>query len=580
MTQCVWGDTQQALSLIPKDRKQQMLDIINVINYCRTFKECNRFGARVPVQINWNLTLLNSLLTSYNDKDVVQWLTFGWPLGRDNSFPQPQWALKNHLPAIQQPQAVEKYLRKEIELGCTMGPFPFPPMGPGPVGCSAISTRCKKNSNEFRIIMDFSFPIGRSVNDQISSTHYMGTPMKLEYPSVDQLAQETAKIGTSAMLWKKDLSRWFKQIKICWKDVPLQGFKWDNTWYFDTSLIMGCCTAPYIAMRCSLALKHIMNQMDYFLVAYADDFSSVAEVNEAWASYNAFGSLLKHLGIAEATEKAVQPSPVLVFLGTGIDAQNQTIFVIPERIVEIKFELNRWRFKTWCTRNELESIISKLQFCTNCVRQGRVFISRLLNQLRNMRRAQYYIIKDETRADLKWWWNFMEIFKSSYILWPEQFKQPGEIISTDASKIAIAGVCGKNYFHARIPEWILLEDPNIANLEFLAIIIAFKKFLAQLKQKSIVIYCDNQAVVEVINNGRTRSEFLQRALREFTMICCHNSIEVKCTYISTHKNLLPDYLSRWYHSSEYHRKFRRATVNRGYKRCHIKPEMFNIINNW
>lgn len=210
---------------------------------------------------------------------------------------------------------------------------------------------------------------------------------------------------------------------------------------------MGCRSAPYIAMRCLLALKHIMNEMDHFVIAYADDFSSADTLERAWASYNAFEGLLHDLKISEATEKAVPPTQMLVFLSTGIDAVTQTIFMIPERIIEIRRELESWRYKSWCTRNELESMIGKLQFCTNCVRAGRVFICRLLNQLRGMQRGKFYIVRDDTRKDLKWWWIFLRYFKSSYILWLEQFSIPGEVLQTDSSKLAMGAVCKKLYIH-------------------------------------------------------------------------------------------------------------------------------------
>lgn len=166
---------------------------------------------------------------------------------------------------------------KEINLNSTIGPFIVPPFQP-PIGCSAISTRNKKSSGDKRIIMDFSFPLFNSINDQIPSNSYLGCPAKLEYPTVDTVAQEVARIGSNARIWKKDLSRYYKQMYLCLTDVPLQGFRWKGKWYFDLTLIMGCQSAPYIAMRCSTALKYIHNQMGYFSVVYCDDFFLVLKM--------------------------------------------------------------------------------------------------------------------------------------------------------------------------------------------------------------------------------------------------------------------------------------------------------------
>lgn len=539
----------------------------------------NRFALRIPVFTKWNLKLFGQLLHDYHDQELLEWLKFGWPLGRAQQDAPVGWAHQNHMSARHNPSAVSKYIEKEIGYGTTIGPFPYPPFGP-PVGKCPISTRRKRDSSEFRILMDFSWPVGFSINDQISSTYYLGTKMVYDYPSVDDLAQHTAKIGVNALLWKSDIRRCFKQILICWRDVPLQGFVWNGNWYFDTSLIMGCRSAPYIAMRCSKAIKHIHNQMGYFSIAYADDFSGAEHKNKAWVAYKAFVTLLRDLGVEEAADKSVPPAPVIVFLGTGIDAESQTIFVTPDRLLELQYDLEQWRYMTWCTRNQLESIIGKLQFCTNCVRAGRVFINRLLNELRQMVRHRSYVVSEQVRLDLKWWWDFLPRFQSSYILWPEQFMEPGEILQTDSSKRAIGAICKNCYFHSRFPDWMEAQDRNIADLEMLGVLFACKKWTQLLQKKKIVIRCDNMAVVEVINNGKTRSRFLQAALRELTMLCCLNSIEILCVHLPGRANLLPDCLSRWYHGAEYRRMFRRYSAGLQLTQTPLNPKMYDLIRDW
>ena len=42
----------------------------------------NRWGARIPIETKWNLDLFEQLLEDYDDKEVVEWMKFGWPSGR------------------------------------------------------------------------------------------------------------------------------------------------------------------------------------------------------------------------------------------------------------------------------------------------------------------------------------------------------------------------------------------------------------------------------------------------------------------------------------------------------------------
>lgn len=550
------------------------------INNVRKFGQCNRYGLQASLESNWNLTLFSQLLQNYTDKDVIPWLRFGWPLGRDDTLPQPGWACANHPSAVNNPSDIRKYLDKEISYGTTIGPFPTPPFD-APVGRSAMSTRRKRDSKEKRVIHDFSWPVGVSINDQIHEGFYFDEKMIYDYATVDQLAERVAQLGVTALMWKKDMKRAFKQILCCPRDVPLQGFVWENEWYFDRALIMGCRSAPYITQRCTKAIKFVHNQMGYFSIVFADDFAGAeAGHTHAWFSYIAMGNLLRDLGVQESLDKACPPGPMMVFLGTGFDAVRQVIFVIPERIYEIQMDLCKWRFKTWCTRVQLESIIGKLQFCTNCVRAGRVFINRLLNELRKMARGKWYLVNEEIRADLRWWWVFLPHLKDSYVLWPQQFLVPDEYLSCDASKKGIGAVCDKFYFHARFPEWLDAPQQNIANLEMLSLLIACKHWVHLLREKKVVIGCDNKAVVDVIGSGFARDTFLQRALRELVMLCCLHAVEIHCVHVPGERNTLPDLLSRWYHGSEFRRKFRRLTANKGYRQQPVNPQMFSIINNW
>ena len=72
----------------------------------------------------WNYLII--LLINYEDREVVEWLKFGWPINRDESKKLCS-VLINHTGAIEFPQEVEEYLKNEVSLGATIGPFRKPP---------------------------------------------------------------------------------------------------------------------------------------------------------------------------------------------------------------------------------------------------------------------------------------------------------------------------------------------------------------------------------------------------------------------------------------------------------------------
>lgn len=102
----------------------------------------NRVGLRIPVNNKWNLDLMESLLQGYEDIEVVEWLRFGWPVDRPYDQPDPILNVTNHRSAIEHPEIIDEYIKKEIELGAMFGPFLTIPWS-SRVGINSLQTRLK-----------------------------------------------------------------------------------------------------------------------------------------------------------------------------------------------------------------------------------------------------------------------------------------------------------------------------------------------------------------------------------------------------------------------------------------------------
>ena len=159
----------------------------------------NRYGCRIPVSSNWNIQLLKSLLADYEDLEVVEWLTYGFTISRDDNFPDPTQANTNHKRATAFPKFIDKYLETEISLGATMGPFILPPFI-SRIVISPMLTREKWEYTDRCVILDLSFPFGASINDWIDKNSYYSTPIKLTYPTVDSLAHRIVQLGKGCLL--------------------------------------------------------------------------------------------------------------------------------------------------------------------------------------------------------------------------------------------------------------------------------------------------------------------------------------------------------------------------------------------
>ena len=198
----------------------------------------NRWGARIPVNSTWNLEVFQQRLQGYEDAEVIEWLKYGWPTGRLPTIQSPVVNRKNHKGATDYPEHLQAYIQKEARYGAVMGPFKKIPFK-DKVGISPLSTRPKKGSKERRVILDLSFPMGQAVNDGIPGDTYMGIPVKLTFPKTDDFACRIYQLGPGCLMFKVDLSRYFRQIPLDPGDYSLIGYVINGDIYFDKVLPMG-----------------------------------------------------------------------------------------------------------------------------------------------------------------------------------------------------------------------------------------------------------------------------------------------------------------------------------------------------
>ena len=160
-----------------------------------------------------------SMLASHPDRKFVRYILQGihdgFRIGFDGSKPVGS-ARKNMMSAIEHPGVVSDYLKKEMERGVLLGSFEKV-LVPGVV-TSRFGMIPKSGQNgKWRLIVDLSYPEGRSVNDRISSNW-----CSLNYVRVDNVVKRLLELGVGAEMAKLDirvpivLYQFILQIAICW----------------------------------------------------------------------------------------------------------------------------------------------------------------------------------------------------------------------------------------------------------------------------------------------------------------------------------------------------------------------------
>ena len=159
-----------------------------------------------------------------------------------------------HNGAKQFSSAVQKYLLKEKSYGAILGPFAENPFICNIV-LSPLNTVPKTEPSERRIILDLSFPKIMATNDSVSKDFYLGERVSLSYPGVDDLVNLIKIKGKGCLLFKKDLSRCYRQIGIAFGDDSLVGFSFNEQIYFDKVSSMGLKSSAFNEQRVTNAVK-------------------------------------------------------------------------------------------------------------------------------------------------------------------------------------------------------------------------------------------------------------------------------------------------------------------------------------
>ena len=209
--------------------------VFNIHALVRATGVPNYMQARIPVSSQLNVNVWKNALSNYWDQQLLQLIEFGFPLDFNRNCVL-NHEEGNHSSATEFPSDVDSYLQEECSFNAILGPFESNPI-PG-AHTSPFMTRHKPNSECRRVIIDLSWPLGASVNAGIDKQTYLGSEFELTFPSVDDITNELKRLGRGARLYKVDVSRAFRHVKVDPGDYDLLGLHWRGA-YVDTCMPFG-----------------------------------------------------------------------------------------------------------------------------------------------------------------------------------------------------------------------------------------------------------------------------------------------------------------------------------------------------
>ena len=534
---------QTGLSLKPKVILSDNYDPVAVHHMVRNTGKYNFQDARILLPSKINFELFEELAQGYWDWQLPHFIKYGFPL----DFPySKENCLKsgrdNHASATKFPTHVDKYLETELAHGAIIGPFSEPPYGSA-THVSPFMSRDKADSDTRRIIIDLSWPLESSINYFTPANIYMDTIYKLQYPTVDNITEKLKQIGTHAVLYKIDLSRAFRQLRIDPSDFNLLCLWWKGSYYSDQYCPFGHRSGSMGMTRLTDFFRFLMTQKGYHIYSYVDDMIGCAEESNADSQCDFLLSLLERLGFPISPKKLVRPTKVCNCLGIVIDTTNRTLSVSEEKQQEIIKKCNDLQNQSFITKRQLQSILGSIMFVHKCVRSCRYFTNRLLQALREADSNIITVTKDMKR-DIAWFQAFMPTY-NGLTTYDHRNPPAYETIEIDACLEGIGGVWGNRVYASSIPD-ILRSHPemSITQYEMLNILVALRVWGHMWRHQHVVFNVDNAAVVTICNKGYTKCNHLGAMIRNIWLVTAIWDIELVVIHIPGKQNCVADTLSR------------------------------------
>ena len=149
----------------------------------------------------------------------------------------------------------------------------------------------------------------------------------------------------------------------------------------------------------------------------------------------------------------------------------------------------------------------------------------------------------EAKDDLDVWVRFLENMAPSKPFHMLTEQSAAMTIFTDASRtIGFAAICGASWVAGKWPEnW---KKMSIAFLELFPVYLAIAIWTSQSTDQCIAIYCDNAAVVLIINKLHSADKALRFLMKKIALWCMSKNLKITAHHIEGKKNIGPNLLSR------------------------------------
>ena len=258
----------------------------------------------------------------------------------------------------------------------------------------------------------------------------------------------------------------------------------------------------------------------------------------------AFHVLARDICLPIKSSKTVYPTTTLTFLGLELDTVKFEIRLPEDKLVTLRTEVQKLITQRSATLRQLQSLIGMLNFACQVVPPGRTFLRRLINLTIGLKKPFHHRrLNSEAKADLKAWQIFLDNFNGKAIF-PTGITHSSSSLHlfTDASDLGFGCIFGRKWFFGQFSsDWLQF---HIAVREFLPIVISLEIWCHQFHNSTVVLHCDNNTVVHVINKTTSKDPNLMILMRRLMLLSLQHNIHFVAKHVPGVNNSAADMLSR------------------------------------
>ena len=207
---------------------------------------------------------------------------------------------------------------------------------------------------------------------------------------------------------------------------------------------------------------------------------------------------------------------------------------------------------------DLEVLTGYLNFLNRAIFLGRAFTRRMYakftNLSQNLKKHHHLRIDKEFKEDCKVWLNFLDHNMIDAVCHPYvdlTINKKARVLNfyTDASASKLKGGFGcffeKRWIKGKWDtEFLQVIEPSIEFLEHAALCIVVFAWGTYFRNERVIIFCDNEPVVSMVNNSTSSCKRCMRLIRLLTLKSLELNTRVFVRHVRTEDNEIAVSLSR------------------------------------